>query len=153
MKIKTRKEFFLKIAEMQMQIFTEQEIEDLIGDFYCDRGDTLSNLVCVLQEKNAGVTNGFLSEVYKFLFGKSIEFEGDVEDLYACPCCAYKTLSEIYDPSIETGYDICAVCNWEDDGTTDSDKGSGPNRGSMNDYRKRMKSNVNYYYREKYRRK
>jgi len=32
-----------------------------------------------------------------------------------CPCCGYKTLSEL------GGYDLCEVCYWEDDGQTDVD--------------------------------
>ena len=34
---------------------------------------------------------------------------------YRCPCCGYKTLNE------RGGYDICAVCFWEDDGQDDED--------------------------------
>jgi hypothetical protein len=34
---------------------------------------------------------------------------------YVCPCCGYPTLSEL------GGYDICELCNWEDDGQDDSD--------------------------------
>ncbi|MFQ2014899.1 CPCC family cysteine-rich protein [Aeromonas veronii] len=32
-----------------------------------------------------------------------------------CPCCGYKTLSE------RSGFEICAVCFWEDDGQDDDD--------------------------------
>ena len=32
---------------------------------------------------------------------------------YPCPCCGYLTLSE------RGGYDICALCKWEDDGQDD----------------------------------
>ncbi|MEK8038405.1 CPCC family cysteine-rich protein [Burkholderia contaminans] len=32
-----------------------------------------------------------------------------------CPCCRFKTLSE------RGGYEICAVCFWEDDGQDDDD--------------------------------
>jgi hypothetical protein len=32
-----------------------------------------------------------------------------------CPCCGYRTLSEL------GGFDLCAVCYWEDDGQTDAD--------------------------------
>lgn len=32
---------------------------------------------------------------------------------FTCPCCAYPTLSE------RGGYDICELCNWEDDGQDD----------------------------------
>jgi hypothetical protein len=32
---------------------------------------------------------------------------------YLCPCCGYPTLSE------RGGYEICELCNWEDDGQDD----------------------------------
>ena len=32
---------------------------------------------------------------------------------YACPCCSYPTLGE------RGGYEICHLCNWEDDGQDD----------------------------------
>lgn len=32
---------------------------------------------------------------------------------YPCPCCTYLTLSEL------GGYEICCLCNWEDDGQDD----------------------------------
>ncbi len=45
---------------------------------------------------------------------------------YACPCCGYITLDE------RGGYEICAVCFWEDDGQDDHDADrirGGPNHG------------------------
>ena len=33
----------------------------------------------------------------------------------ACPCCGYPTLSE------RAAYEICELCNWEDDGQGDQD--------------------------------
>lgn len=33
---------------------------------------------------------------------------------YTCPCCGYPTLGE------RGGYQICELCNWEDDGQDDS---------------------------------
>jgi hypothetical protein len=33
----------------------------------------------------------------------------------ACPCCRYPTLTE------RGSYDICCLCNWEDDGQDDAD--------------------------------
>jgi len=43
-----------------------------------------------------------------------------------CPCCGLETLSE------RGGFEICAVCSWEDDGQDDDDADevfSGPNGG------------------------
>lgn len=46
--------------------------------------------------------------------------------LYTCPCCGYPTLQE------RCMYEICSICNWEDDGSDDplpNDRPSGPNGG------------------------
>lgn len=32
---------------------------------------------------------------------------------YACPCCGFLTLTE------RGGYEICGICDWEDDGQDD----------------------------------
>lgn len=43
-----------------------------------------------------------------------------------CPCCGYPTLEE------RGNYDICELCNWEDDGQDDEDSSQalgGPNGG------------------------
>jgi hypothetical protein len=37
-------------------------------------------------------------------------------DLYPCPCCQNMTLSEV------GGYEICPVCDWEDDPIQRSDQ-------------------------------
>ena len=48
-----------------------------------------------------------------------------MEDVrFRCPCCGYRTLDE------RGGFEICAVCFWEDDGQDDQDAGivrGGPN--------------------------
>jgi hypothetical protein len=36
-------------------------------------------------------------------------------DYVSCPCCRYPTLQE------PDGYEICCLCNWEDDGQDDAD--------------------------------
>ncbi len=55
----------------------------------------------------------------------------DKKELFACPCCGYKTLNELYDVEQGTGYDICNVCWWEDDGkdNDDAEIGTSPNYG------------------------
>jgi len=116
----------------------------------CYTGDLLSDLVKFLQEDYSCVTNGFLSDVFELLFDEEVEFEGEVCDFYACSCCGYKTLGEIYNPKLGTGYDICRVCRWEDDGTDDINAQVSINRGSILDYRKKMSDNPNFYYREKF---
>lgn len=52
--------------------------------------------------------------------------------LYCCPCCGYATLDE---PS---GYDICPICFWEDDGQDDpqaDESWGGPNHISLTEGR------------------
>jgi hypothetical protein len=73
-----------------------------------------------------------------------------VEELLPCPCCGYKTLTEQYDIEEGTGYDICPYCNWEDDGTLDSNAFSSVNNGSISDYRKALQLNFNKYYIDKW---
>ena len=56
---------------------------------------------------------------------------------YVCPCCGYSTLPE------RGGYDICCLCNWEDDGQDDPHAGEvwgGPNgRYSLTEARENFK--------------
>jgi hypothetical protein len=61
------------------------------------------------------------------LENRSIHAESADGFRYACPCCAYLTLDE------RGGFEICAVCFWEDDGQDDRDADivrGGPN-GSL----------------------
>jgi hypothetical protein len=47
---------------------------------------------------------------------------------HACPCCGHLTLHE------RAGFEICAVCSWEDDGQDDVDAHldrGGPNHGTL----------------------
>jgi Cysteine-rich CPCC len=41
--------------------------------------------------------------------------ETRTEPGYRCPCCGYPTLDE------PAAYEICCLCNWEDDGQDDHD--------------------------------
>lgn len=103
-----------------------------------------------LEDDLLGVSNGFLSEVIEILTGYRVEVYGEVEELYACPCCGYKTLEEIYDSKEGTGYEICPYCFWEDDGTTDPDSYRSINKGCITDYRNKIQSNFNWYYRARW---
>lgn len=97
-----------------------------------------------------GVSNGFLSEIIHTITGYYVEVCGEVEDLFPCPCCGYKTLTECYNPKEGTGYDICPYCNWEDDGTTDINIYRSVNKGTMLDYRNKIHANPNKYYQNKW---
>ncbi|GAA6170716.1 hypothetical protein NBRC116592_03860 [Colwellia sp. KU-HH00111] len=46
----------------------------------------------------------------------------NADELFACPCCEYLTLSA------RDCYEICPVCFWEDDGTQHPEGGSMANR-------------------------
>jgi len=55
---------------------------------------------------------------YNSRTGERIEFEdGEPARVpqFACPCCHCRTLADL------AGYEICAVCFWEDDGQGDAD--------------------------------
>jgi len=93
-----------------------------------------------------GVSNGFLSQIIHAITGHEVEVVGEVNELYHCPCCGYKSLSEIFDTKEATGYDICPYCRWEDDGTTDINSVRSINRGSIQDYRNKIHNNVNRFY-------
>ncbi|EPH6925283.1 TPA: CPCC family cysteine-rich protein [Proteus mirabilis] len=56
-----------------------------------------------------------------------------IEDLYPCPCCGNKTISELGD------YEICPVCGWEDDPvqSEDPDFSGGANSNNLNDAKKK----------------
>ena len=48
----------------------------------------------------------------------------NISSRFRCPCCGYPTLAE------SASYEICELCNWEDDGQSDSDANvvrGGPN--------------------------
>lgn len=44
-----------------------------------------------------------------------INGESIIINRFTCPCCGYPTLNE------RAGWDICHICNWEDDGQDDQD--------------------------------
>lgn len=88
-----------------------------------------------------GITNEYLSSLIETISGCKVEVIGEVEELYKCPCCGYNTLTEKFNPDEGTGYEICPFCGWEDDGTTDIDEYRSINKGSMNDYRKKITAN------------
>ena len=56
-----------------------------------------------------------------------------VEELFPCPCCGARTISEI------GAYEICDVCGWEDDPvqSADPDYAGGANAESLNTARRK----------------
>ena len=87
-----------------------------------------------LVEDLYGVTNDYLLQAL-IERGLVIErIDDEVEPMFACPCCGYFSLSS------EGGYEICAVCFWEDDGVRDPTEVSGPNHLTLADGRKNVQA-------------
>lgn len=85
-------------------------------------------LLIALRRQYTGVINSYLKSQIAIL-GRDEVIEGDVEEFVPCPCCGYRSLQE------RGAYEICRVCFWEDDGTTDPDRVSGPNHMTLRDAR------------------
>ncbi len=113
-------------------------------------GDYLAKEEVEFEADLSGVSNGFLSEVIQTITGYKVEVYGEVENLFPCPCCGFKTLTERFDLKEGTGYDICPYCGWEDDGTTDIEPYRSLNRGRILDYRNKINNNANKYYLNKW---
>lgn len=97
-----------------------------------------------------GVSNGFLSEIICAITGYEVEIIGEVEELFSCPCCGLKTLTERYNRIEGTGYEICPYCKWQDDGTVDINSYRSINKGSIAEYRNALHINFNMYYTNKW---
>lgn len=85
-------------------------------------------LQLALRRAYQGVSNAHLSGQLAAL-GRPDTVEGAIEELAQCPCCEYRSL-----PS-HGEYEICPVCFWEDDGTSDLDSISGPNHLTLREAR------------------
>lgn len=134
------------IAECRMNFSDEDSLLELVEHKEISK----ENIFDAIYQEYKGVSNGFLSELHESITGKRYEVVGNIETLFVCICCGYKTLSEKYDESEGTGYDICSYCNWENDGTVDISKLSGVNKGSISDYHEKIEANKNFFYKEKW---
>ena len=106
--------------------------------------DSFNNIIEQNEELDfQGISNGFLSEIVYAITEAKFEIIGEVEALFPCPCCGYKTLTELYNLTEGTGYDICSYCKWQDDGTADINRRISVNRGTMTDYRNKINENPN----------
>ncbi|SEG78743.1 CPCC family cysteine-rich protein [Paenibacillus sp. UNC499MF] len=91
-----------------------------------NRDEDYDNLIRVgLKSEYVGVRNEYLSKRISEQLVSDQTVVGVQEELFACPCCEFKTLS------VKGEYDICPVCFWEDDGTTDHTSYSLPNRMTL----------------------
>lgn len=77
-----------------------------------------------LEEDLSSVKNSYLENLLSRVFGIAVKIDGNAPDLLACPCCKYKTLDS-------REWEICTVCFWEDDGSTDLDGPCGPNHVTL----------------------
>jgi hypothetical protein len=68
---------------------------------------------------------------------------GEKVKLWECPCCGYPTLTQL------DHYEICYLCDWEDDGQEDDDADrvrGGPNSDySLTEARENFKKYLNMY--------
>ncbi len=81
-----------------------------------------------LRRAYRGVSNAYLSDQLATM-GRPDPVDGAVEELAECPCCEYRSLPA------QGEYEICPVCFWEDDGTSDLDSISGPNHLTLREAR------------------
>jgi hypothetical protein len=76
-----------------------------------------------------GVINPYLERRLADL-GRFEAVEDREEELEICRCCGYRSLRE------RGGYEICQVCFWEDDGTTNPESISAPNHMTLREARR-----------------
>lgn len=85
--------------------------------------------------KYIGVINSYIeNELAKR--GIKVVVEGDVELLFECRCCRYRTVKE------RGNYEVCPVCKWEDDGGYDPNAYSSVNGSSLCDARSTLDGNT-----------
>lgn len=138
-KIVISRENAYKLISLIRDIVSEEDLTIYLGDYSKEEQTEF-------EVDLSGTSNGFLSEVIHTIIGYEVEVCGEAEDLFPCPCCGFKTLTERFDLKEGTGYDICPYCNWEDDGTTDIKSYRSINKGNILDYRNRISANTNRYY-------
>lgn len=108
---------------LKVAIVSTDQPEDPVAPQY----DPL--LLVALRSSYLGVLNSYLENQIATLRRGGDAVDGDVEELAVCPCCGYRSLREL------KAYEICRVCFWEDDGTTDLDNVSGPNHMTLREAR------------------
>jgi len=145
-----RNEVFQLVTKCRLVFNTRDELLELLEKTDINDCDIEKEVFETLKELYVGVSNGYLSELYEGIIGEKFEIVGDVFELFPCPCCEFRTLSEKYNLEEGSGYDICDYCNWEDDGTTNIDFSSSVNKGSITEYRDRIKKYPNLFYRNKW---
>ena len=118
-----RSEVITSLAKARFAFQSKKSLDhafDYLGEFDKERSDytdeeklQITFELFEIQYKYS--TNAFLVELYKAVYGESIEISGKVPDLFPCICCGLKTMPLGITPS----WDQCGYCGWIDDGTTD----------------------------------
>ncbi|MBP5060814.1 hypothetical protein HUT27_01160 [Pseudomonas chlororaphis] len=124
-------EFSLLSKEMQnLLLLNDDPPSDVQNQMY----DEL--IMIALSSAYKGVTNTYLSETMSKMGLGDYEIHGDIEKLEVCPCCGYRTLSS------RANYDICGLCNWEDDGTIAQETYSGPNHMPLREGKEKFRAQM-----------
>ena len=124
-------EFSRLSAQLKCQILENDELpED------CENRKYDELILVALLSDYEGVSNNYIAESMDIMGLGHFRVEGQVEKLEVCPCCNYRTLKS------RGNYDICRLCNWEDNGLNDDEKYSGPNHMALGEYRESFLRNM-----------
>ncbi|GAB4543219.1 MAG: hypothetical protein Kow0063_36140 [Anaerolineae bacterium] len=84
-----------------------------------------------MKRRMRGVTNAYLSAYMYGEMNMSVDVEGEMTPLLACPVCGYHSLP------IRGNWDVCQVCGWVSDPVQEAvpDEGVGANNVSLNQAR------------------
>lgn len=124
-------EFYRLSEQLKCQILENDEPpED------CENHKYDELILIALFSEYKGVKNTFIAESMVTMGLGTFYVEGEVEKLEVCPCCNYRTLASRGD------YDICGLCNWEDNGVNDDEKYSGPNHMTLGEARENFLRNI-----------
>jgi len=124
-------EFSSLSAELQRQMLAN---EDPPNDSENYKYDEL--IIIALSAEFKGVTNAFLAENMITMGVGTYKVCGELEPLEICPCCEYRTLNSRGD------YEICRLCNWEDNGADQLEQYSGPNHMTLGEAKKQFSENM-----------
>ena len=113
-------EFFRLSTELQSEVLAN---DNPPKDSNLSKYDEL--ILVALFSEFKGVTNAYLIESMVAMGLGTYEVSGVIEILEVCPCCMYRTLE------FRDNYNICGLCNWEDNGVNDIKIYSGPNHMTL----------------------
>lgn len=128
-----RKEAIKLVSYVQMFLLNSNErkvkLEDAFAEFggLTDVSDADTNLYLrkYIKIEMRFVKNSYIQGILSKHFSAKVIVVGNEPKLYRCYCCGYKTLEE------RGGYDICEVCYWEDTGSNEEERHSGPNHMTL----------------------